>query len=75
MAARIHVHGIKVQLLEASKESPIHLKHSLAHDEDTGKNIQTVLTITDWTGHLHFNQQEISVCNQEAQFISRPGGI
>jgi len=32
-----------------------------------GKNIQTVLTITDWTGHLQFNQQEISVCNQEAQ--------
>lgn len=40
-----------------------------SHNEERSKNIQRVLTITDWTGHLHFNQQEISVCNQEVQLV------
>lgn len=61
------MHGDKVQLLKARKEQPIHIKYLVAQDENRGRNTQTVLTITDWTGHLHFNQQEISFCNQEAQ--------
>lgn len=40
-----------------------------SHNGEGSKNIQRVLTITDWTGHLHFNQQEISVCKQEVQLV------
>lgn len=61
-----HMHGDKVQL-KARKERLIHIKYLVAKDENKGINTQIVLTITDWTGDLHFNQQEISFCNQEAQ--------
>lgn len=61
------MHGDKVQLLKARKEQPIYIKYLVAQDENRGRNTQIVLTITGWTGHLHFNQQEISFCNQEVQ--------